>query len=135
MIDDLLAKSILAFLVEIDENKKLVDGFNAPLGAFSARILAAYALGILEETEYQECERIRKIRNEFAHNVKASFKSQKIIDITSTLHFSAKDDPTKGQRLPTKGKFTTAAVALILNLTNRPRYASDRRLKAQIWAY
>jgi mannitol operon repressor len=41
-------------LIEGKSASKLIDGFNAPLGTFSARIEAAFAMGILDETEYRE---------------------------------------------------------------------------------
>jgi hypothetical protein len=76
MIDDILERTILAFLVDHKDTGRLLDGFNAPLGTFSSRILVALALGLLSETEYSECERIRKIRNIFAHNFPVSFEDQ-----------------------------------------------------------
>lgn len=74
MLDDLLEKSIRAFLLEHEETARLLDGLNAPLGTLSARALAAFALGVLSKNEYRECEKLRKIRNIFAHNIHASFK-------------------------------------------------------------
>lgn len=67
IIDEVLKEIILIFLVDKKVSVNLVDGFNAPLGTFSSRILAAYSLGLIEETEYIEIEIIRKIRNLFGH--------------------------------------------------------------------
>jgi DNA-binding MltR family transcriptional regulator len=66
MIDDLLGRALQAFLIENKGAQALLSGFNAPLGTFSSKIAAAYALGVISEREYRECELIRKIRNEFA---------------------------------------------------------------------
>ena len=41
MLDDILEKIILAFLIEAKDTKELFSGSNAPLGTFSTRILAA----------------------------------------------------------------------------------------------
>ena len=71
MIDDLLGRCIRAFLVDDRDGHSLVDGFNAPLGSFSARIVAAHALGLLSDVECAECQIIRKVRNAFAHDVHA----------------------------------------------------------------
>jgi len=133
MIDDFLERSILAFLVEHQDTKKLIEGFNAPIGTLSARTLAAFALGLLSESEYRECERVRKIRNVFAHNVHSSFKDEALRAMCANLHYSAKD--YADVHMDAKGQFTTASVSLILNLTNRPHYSAQRRLQATLWPY
>jgi len=64
----------------------LVEGFNAPLGTFSARIKAAYAVGLISDVQYTDLEVARKIRNEFAHNWEGcSFKHQNIKDLVATM--------------------------------------------------
>lgn len=68
ILDEVLLSMIKSFLTETPESSKLTEGFNAPLGTFSSRILAAYALGLIEKCEYQEVEAIRQIRNFFGHN-------------------------------------------------------------------
>lgn len=133
MLDDLLERSIKAFLVDDAKVESLMEGFNAPLGNLSARALAAFALGVLSVKEYQECERLRKIRNVFAHNVHSSFADQKLKDLCANLEFAAKGAP--GAPLDAKGQYTTAAVALIVGLTNRPHYATQRRLIYKEWPY
>ncbi len=133
MLDNLLERTILAFLVDTPEKDRLLSGFNAPLGTFSSRVLAAFSLGLISEREYRECNRLGKIRNEFAHNVQRSFDDQKVKDICATLTFSLRR--TRNEPENAKGQYTTAAVALILNLTDRPLYASERRLECTEWQY
>jgi len=133
MLDDLLEKSIRAFLLDHEATARLLDGFNAPLGTLSARALAAFALGVLSEKEYRECEKLRKVRNIFAHNIHASFSDQNVKDLCANLELSTKD---YGEvRVGARGQYATAATALILNLTNRPHYAGLRRLKYSRWPY
>jgi hypothetical protein len=133
MIDDLLLRSIRSFLLDHTEADRLLDGFNAPLGTLSARALAAFALGLLSEEEYRECERLRKIRNEFAHNVHSTFADQNLRDLCANLEFSAKD--YGDVRVSARGQYTTSATAIILGLTNRAHYAAQRRLKYHGWPY
>lgn len=123
---------IAAAMLDDEETKRLLEGFNAPLGTLSARILGAFALGILSEREYRECERIRKIRNVFAHNVHASFGEQKLRDLCANLEGSAKD--YDDVQVDAKGQFTTAAVGLISSLTNRAHYVGQRRLEYGNWS-
>jgi|SRR5579862_2560652 len=133
MLEDLLGRSITAFLIDTKETSQLLEGFNAPLGTFSSRILAAYSLGIISEREYRECERIRKIRNLFAHNVHCSFEDRNTRDMCATLTYSIKD--TEDSRVSPKAQFNSSAVSVILNLTNRPHYVGQRQLKYGDWKY
>jgi len=132
-IDDQLAQVLEAYLLEAEESKDLIIGFNAPLGTFSARAMACLSLGVVGRNEFNDCQIIRKIRNEFAHSTKACFADRKIIDLCANLHFSAKsyDDVVVSPH----GQFTTAAASLILSLTNRPHYVSRERLSLKSWQY
>ncbi|WP_417480159.1 transcriptional regulator [Maricaulis maris] len=133
MVDDLLSRTIEAFLIPNKGSKALLSGFNAPLSSFSARIAGAYAMGLISEQEHREASLIRKVRNEFAHEVKVSFATKKIIGLCRELAMAAKSyDDVK---VDTRGQFTTAAVALILNLTNRPHYAKCEGLMPRVWQY
>jgi mannitol operon repressor len=133
MIDDLLGRCISAFLLDHRDTQRLIEGFNAPLGTLSARTLVAFTLGLLSESEYNDCETIRKIRNEFAHNVPASFKDQRVADLCGNLKLCAGD--YGDVHVDARGRYTTAAVGVVLNLTNRPHYAANRRLTYSGWPY
>ena len=130
-LDELMRRIVLAFLIDRDDTGRLVDGFNAPLGTLSTRVAAAYGLGLISEREFKECETLRRIRNRFAHDVHASFNSQDIRDLAHNLTMSAKD--YDAVLVDARGRYTTAAVALILNLTNRPVYVSRKRLQPEHW--
>jgi hypothetical protein len=133
MLDDLLQRTIQEFLIEHPNTAKLTEGFNAPLGSFSARTLAAYAMGLISVREYEELSALRKIRNRFAHDIHISFDDQQIKDLCRNLTFKAHD--YEGVTVSARGQFTSAATCLILNLTNRPHYVSKRRLAAEEWPY
>lgn len=127
-IDDLLQKTIAAFLVDEDSAKQLCEGFNAPIGSFSSRVIAAYALGLISPDEQADCNTIRKVRNEFAHTVKASFKDRRLIDLCGNLKFATVEDGINAQM-----KFTSAAVTIITRLVNRPKMVAKAKLKYQEW--
>src|SRR5580704_4285319 len=55
-LDELMRRILLAFVIDRDSSPRLFDGFNAPLGTFSTRTAAAYALGLITEREFNECE-------------------------------------------------------------------------------
>jgi mannitol operon repressor len=133
MIDDLLGRCIRSFLLDHKDVEPLLEGFNAPLGSLSARTVGAFALGLLSTDEYNDCQYIRKVRNAFAHDVHASFQDQKISNFCSNLRLCAQDYGTV--HVDARGRYTTSAVSVILNLTNRPHYAAARRLQYVQWPY
>ena len=137
-LEEQLKQTLLAYFIEEKSVVSLVEGGNAPLGTFSARITSCYALGLINEDELHDLNQIRRIRNEFAHGIHVSFEIQSTIDRCKTLRFKAGDyDSEKlGEiRVPSSGQFRTAATALILNLVNRPHYVSQGRLKTKAWKY
>ena len=130
-IDELLKRTISAFLVEGPESKLLLDGFGAPLGTFSSRIKMAIALGLLNRDEAKDTDILRTIRNDFAHRVHISFSDSSIKDRCLNLQLAAKDYGSV--TVNTRTRFLSSATAIILNLTNRAHYASLERLTSRSW--
>jgi hypothetical protein len=128
MLDDLLGNILKAFLVPGKAADALVDGFNAPFGTFASKIAGCAALGLISDEERAEIERIRKIRNEFGHGLGASFQIPSVKRHCDNLTMCVKNRRTK-----TRGRFTTAAVSVILDLINRAHYVGQKRLTAQEW--
>src|SRR6476620_10221674 len=52
-------------------NERLFSSAYAPFGTFAAKIDIAYALNITSDAIHQELNKMRKIRNEFAHTRKS----------------------------------------------------------------
>ena len=79
-LDECLKNLLRAYFVDDHAaQKKLFDPFG-PLGTFDARISTAYLLGLLSKTERTDFETLKKIRNEFAHNLHGvSFASEPIV--------------------------------------------------------
>jgi len=129
-IDDLLGRVLAAFLIKNESAEVLLSGFNAPLGAFATKIVACHAMGLITDEDRRECNFLRRIRNEFAHKVRASFLDTKIKDLCSNLtigeHF--RDTTTTA-----RGQFTRASLALIARLVNRPHSVRQRPLKYGEW--
>ncbi|MDO8715109.1 MAG: hypothetical protein Q7K13_11675 [Polynucleobacter sp.] len=65
--DDSLRELLLSYMFDNAATKKLVSGFDAPLGTFSAKINAAFSLGLITPGQYSDLEHTRKIRNIFSH--------------------------------------------------------------------
>jgi mannitol operon repressor len=138
MIDEQLRQGLLAIFVKHKAASKLLDGFAAPLGTFAARIKAAMCVGLLSEREYSDCEIIRDVRNRFAHNIHVKFSDKEVAALCDRLTYRARPYFTElglKDRESPRGKFSTAAVAVILRMTNRPTHAEKHRLTHNEWPY
>jgi DNA-binding MltR family transcriptional regulator len=70
LFDNALGQILRSRLVASPSSQdELLDGANAPLSTFSARINVAYRLGLISKTYCRDLHLIRAIRNHFAHNV------------------------------------------------------------------
>lgn len=91
--EDTLGDLLSTFMLPHDASKQLLTGFSAPLGTFSARIKAAYALGLLTKNQFNDLEHLRKIRNEFSHTWRPiTLDNQSIAGHIQAIGFSTLDD-------------------------------------------
>ncbi len=132
VLDEWLLNILKGFLADNKSSKDLLDGFNAPLGTFSARAAAAHSLGLIQDNEFQEITIIRKIRNEFGHAWRGiSFDTQKISDLTSNLSWLGPKDleSTSGPRI----RFNFAVAILLSDLLWRSRLVKKNKIVAKAW--
>ncbi|MEK7994702.1 MAG: MltR family transcriptional regulator [Planctomycetota bacterium] len=89
-VEKALEAAIAARLVPmpIDDRAGLFDyNQNGPMAELSARIKMARALGIVGPKTYADLERIREIRNHFAHAVRLlKFEQAAVADLCDELH-------------------------------------------------
>jgi hypothetical protein len=91
--EDLLGVLLKTFMLPSDSTSILLEGFNAPLGTFSARIKAAHSLGLVNELQFHDLELLRKVRNEFAHTWRSiDLLKPKISSLIKQMNFSRIDD-------------------------------------------
>jgi mannitol operon repressor len=126
MLEDILS----SFMMQSKIVDDLFEGGNAPLGIFSARAKLAYSLGLISEAEFQDIDIIRRIRNDFAHDMKASFSNDSVKSRCSQLKHKAPDGVGM---VAAEGQFTSAATGLLLNLVNRAAYVSQTRRSYGNW--
>lgn len=69
---------LYAFFPEGDKEVEEMFQLNQPIGNFSNKIKMCYCLGLIDKVIKDDLNLIRKIRNEFAHDLYASFESEKI---------------------------------------------------------
>ena len=133
LIDEKLLETLAAFFCEGKSADKLLTEGNAPLGTFSSRIEACFALGLIDAHEYQEISLIRKVRNAFAHAKHGiSFQSEKIKGLCVSLQ---SDLPKDGDYPITEPRFrfTNAVVCMVLRLYYRPDWVKKERRTPRSW--
>ncbi|GBQ69292.1 hypothetical protein AA103196_2170 [Ameyamaea chiangmaiensis NBRC 103196] len=124
----LLERSIKSFLLPGSPADDLIDGFNAPLGTFSAKIKMARALGIITQEEARYTDVMRKIRNIFSHTSKVDLESEDIKKLIGKL--SACAWMPEGKR--DADAHTTIYIAsqnLITSFLHRAEHVEKIRLK------
>jgi mannitol operon repressor len=105
-LDERLHETLAAHFVQHKDADRLFKT-DAPLSTFSARIRIAFALGLISELEYKQCEIIRNIRNDFAHKLERSFGEQCIKDLASNFSIRMQGNPTDA-----RGKFIVTCLLL-----------------------
>jgi DNA-binding MltR family transcriptional regulator len=96
LLEELLERLILAFLLDNEKAKKdLFDGM-APLATMSAKINIANHLGLINKNEYEDLKIIKNIRNDFAHSFETiNFETQRIKDKCIRLKTLTSTNPPK----------------------------------------
>ena len=77
-LDTQLEHILRAFLIDNEKEVDKLLEFDRPLGTFSGKITMAYCLGLIYKPVRDDLNLIRKIRNQFAHDLYASFEDSKI---------------------------------------------------------
>lgn len=130
-IDEKLAATLQAFFCKDADD--FLHGKNAPLGNFSARIEACYLLGLIDDIEWNDCNQIRKIRNEFAHKVlTASFKERKISDLCKNLRAEMPEPEMLG-KASARFRFQNSIVGMATRLFYRAEYVTQEKRISKVW--
>ena len=81
VIDDRLALVIRSRLRNDQKIARDLFGIGGPIGDFGTKIKLGYMLGIYSKLGYEELDTVRRVRNEFAHQVRsADFLAERIRD-------------------------------------------------------
>ncbi|MDE3041065.1 MAG: hypothetical protein KGJ82_10890 [Nitrospirota bacterium] len=67
-VDACLSALLQSFMLESSVSDKLLDSRSGALGSFAARSDAAYVMGLIPKTIYQDLQQLAEIRNQFAHH-------------------------------------------------------------------
>jgi hypothetical protein len=117
MLEDVL-RGVVAFkCMHLTETEKadLLDGMG-PLSAFSAKIKAAYAFGLIGAKTRDDLEVVREIRNAFAHGIRPlDFDNPSIVGLVAGMN-TMRD---LGSLAVTKDEFVEVIHMLMTFLTSR----------------
>lgn len=128
--EDALGDLIAAFLIPGDQADSLLRGFNAPLGTFSARIKTAFALGLINQNQHDDLDRLRKIRNIFAHD----WRPKTLNDQVVASHVSAINFGTLTEDFPETPveKVRSAIRDLLVELRSAANQTREKSLGAKL---
>jgi hypothetical protein len=132
LLDEKLLEALRSFFCVGKATDRLLLEPNAPLGTFSARIDACFALGLIDEHEYQEISLVRKIRNLFAHSRHGlSFSDEKVTSLCTSLVSPL--PPDRSGNASARYRFINATVSLIVRLYYRDKWVERERRSARTW--
>jgi hypothetical protein len=128
-IDEALGELLRANFVDDKAANELLDESRA-LGTLSARIIACHCLGLISPGFVRNLHLLRKIRNDFAHEVEVSFETPAIAARCRELLV----DPIRPNQTPRR-RFTTNIMMMmgIIHSTtrssNRPEASRELEMK------
>lgn len=132
LFDNSLAQLISVSLVASPSSTDdLLDGANAPISTFSARINLAYRLGLISRKFCRDLHLIRSIRNSFAHNIhgcsfdESSVKSR-VLELAKSSGLIERNPQFRKESFPpgTRGDFLISASWMLWSLNERIEHAS-----------
>jgi len=114
---DIQLESLLRtyLIAETSSSDQLFEGASGPLSNFSSKIILCYRLGLISKKFARDLNLIRRIRNEFAHNIHGcSFDHSSVVSRVNELVKSSeilKKAPSIRKKMPigTRGDFLICA--------------------------
>lgn len=130
-LDELLEAILRTVLVDCESTKELLDKPLAPIGSFVARLHLARALGLLSDEVVFDLKTMAKIRNTFAHDYRANFCADSVVDRIKSLHF--KKNSQEHQKKNPYERFEFSAIGYMGRLSKMRYRVKGRRLSKNSW--
>ncbi|MDN7419533.1 MltR family transcriptional regulator [Burkholderia dolosa] len=123
-LDDEITKLLRARMVDNKHNTDALLAQGRPIGAFSAKIRVAYAMGLIPDDVLHDINIIRDIRNKFAHlHGPLSFDDPAIKDQCGALRIALRSH----RKLPPKWRFVHVVTSVYTALS-----IESRKPRAQV---
>ncbi|WP_217267786.1 MULTISPECIES: MltR family transcriptional regulator [Halomonadaceae] len=117
MLDEMLSRLLERFLVEDKVTQEVLrDGPSGPLTSFSSRTKVAFSLGLIAKDEMQAINKVRTIRNDFAHKVGISLEGQSFRSKCEDLYSKTVGDAATFEA---RHFYSAGCARLLLVLSNR----------------
>jgi hypothetical protein len=129
ILENSLQTAILAKFIPLGtkDQSMLFDGNrNGPLATFATKIRLAFALGIIGTMTREDIERIRIIRNAFAHSMSdIHFSSPEIVDICNGFQVQKLKTRTLGGGAMSRGNAQDKFIATVWFISGRLKTAVE----------
>jgi DNA-binding MltR family transcriptional regulator len=141
MLDELLQSLLVARLVPVSSSTdELFDGANAPLATFSSRIEMAYRTGLVSVKLARDIHLIRRIRNDFAHNIHgASFEDtrvkQRIAELDNSNGILSRSPVAAARLTSARSHFLEAVAWMIFHLEGLSSTTKSLEAAGEEWGY
>lgn len=86
-LDTLLTEMLINFLVDDQKEVQRLMQPEGPLGTFGAKVSACYCLGLIGETIKSDLRIVAKVRNRFAHDLRADFSDNQLKNWCNSLRW------------------------------------------------
>ena len=86
-LEILLEHILRAFLIDDEKSVGRLLEYDQPLRSFGGKITLVYCLGLIYKPVRDDLDLVRKIRNQFAHELDASFEHEKVKSWCSALNW------------------------------------------------
>ncbi|MCH7574714.1 MAG: hypothetical protein IIA59_06265 [Candidatus Marinimicrobia bacterium] len=123
MLDNALTRILVGYLCpSTSSDDELLDGPQAPLHSLASRIHISYRLGLISSRLARDLHLIRKIRNQFAHNIEGcSFevprKQDRIRDLARSTQILKSLGPARENYPPgARGEFELSVYHILFYL-------------------
>jgi hypothetical protein len=122
IFDNSLSNLLLQHLVpNHSSNDELFDGANAPLASFSAKIAMSHRIGLISGHFARNLHLIRRIRNEFAHNIHGcSFEDSaiksRVLELYKSQNYKSESLGSVQNAKGSRGDFFTVCLWMIWHL-------------------
>ena len=129
-IDDLLSEFLAISMRSNKGRDFLTNGTLSPLSSMAAKSAFCFALGLIDQSEYQAIDALRRIRNHFAHNKDARHTDDRIVSLENLLNEALAEtyDPQLNSMVKdARGRFLLSFIVLVIRL--RTRLAQARKTR------
>lgn len=126
-LDTLLSDILTDFMVDDDSEVKKLLQPDGPLGTYGSRVTACYCLGLLAPIVTADLRLVGKIRNRFAHDLRANFSDAKISQWCQQLKWHLESVGSSPAGVSDRDLFQVGINQLVAHLSGIPSIARSNK--------